>query len=268
MSSTSFGLVLVIAGAPRVAIFVWASWKLSRKHWWRYWITIDNVLLLTTVISVVYGYMLLRVPSALPKKDSGALAWRIAAVVSLPILMNSFNGNFRILVKMFPWTPLTIFIYKSLRIYAVVVGTVTQLELRAKTVVGMDSGLLLLYITSQVSYHVSLLSRIPSWTAWQRTMEAKSKAALNAGVPLTLDEEAIAAQKNPTTLAAIASGYHSFDEEIEDNIHYYQNGGNDPAVQFQKGTNDDSAVSVNISAMNALRAEPPVYTTDEESANF
>lgn len=222
------------------------------------------MLLLTAVISIAYGYMLLRPPPNTEGKE-GQLAWRIAAVVSLPFLMGAFNGNFRILVKMFPWTPVTIFIYKLLRIYAVVVGTVTQLELRFKHVSGMDSGLLLLYITSQVSYHVSLLSRIPSWTAWQRTMEAKAKAAQVAGVPLTLDEEAVAAMAVPATFATIAPAFVDFDEENEETITYFQNTGNDPALQMLKGTNDDASVPVNLETMNALRTEPFLYTTDEEN---
>lgn len=209
--------------------------------------------------------MLLRPPATAVGKE-GELGWRIAAVVSLPFLMGAFNGNFRILVKMFPWTPVTIFIYKLLRIYAVVIGTVTQLELRFKTVSGMDSGLLLLYITSQVSYHVSLLSRIPSWTAWQRTMEAKAKAAINAGVTLTLDEKAMAASQVPAAYTvAAATGYQSFDEENEETIGFFQNGGNDPALQMLRGTNDDAAVPVNLSAMNALRAEAVPYLTEGDS---
>ena len=262
--STSRISVLVIVGVPRIMVFIWASWKMSPKHWWRYWVTVDNVLLLTTVIAIVYGYMLLRLTPAVNVGAAGEYPWRVAAVVSLPILMSAFNGNFRILVKMFPWTPLTILIYKSLRIYAIIMGTVTQLELRNKTVNGMDSGLLLLYITSQVSYHVSLLSRIPSWTAWQRTMEAKAKAAQASGVPLTLDEEAIAAMPVPASFATIAAGYHSFDEENGETIHYFQNGGNDPALQILRGTNDDAAVPVNLSALNSLRAEAPAYITEGE----
>ena len=219
--------VLVIAVVPRVAIFIWASWKLSRKHWWRYWITIDNVLLLTVVIAIVYGYMLLKLPIDTTPETAGALEWRIAAVVSLPIIMSAFNGNFRILVKMYPWTPLTIFIYKALRIYAVVVGTITQLELRTKTVTGMDLGILLLYITSQVSYHVSLLARIPSWTSWQRSMETRARAAKEAGVHLTLDEHAVASNpsKHASAIVNLSAGYGSYDDENEDALHYFQHGG-------------------------------------------
>jgi ABC-type xylose transport system permease subunit len=257
--------VLVLASPPRVAVFVWASWSLSKKNWWRYWITIDNVLLLTIVISIIYSYMLLKVPAAI-EHLAGDLGWRIAAVVSLPTIMSAFNGNFRILVKMYPWTPATIFIYKVLRIYAVVTGTITQLNLRTTNVDGMDPGLLILYVSSQVSYHVSLLSRIPSWTAWQRSMEAKAKAAKEAGVNLTLDS----ASQSPKFFSALANndalGYTSFDEENEESIQFFQNSGNDPAVSLQLGTNDDAAIPVDLSNMKSLQQDThAILSGDEES---
>ena len=238
---------MVVAGPPRIAIFVWASWRLNTKNWWRYWLTIDNVLMLTAVISIVYAYMLLK----LPKQDdnvSGAFEWRMAAVVSFPMLMVAFNGNFRILVKMYPWTPLTILLYKSLRIYAVVLGTVVELVLRGKAVPGMDPGLVILYVSSQASYHVSLLAKIPSWTAWQRTVEAKAQAAHASGVPLTLDDSA---QTRRTGLppATLAAGYASYDEENDHAVQYFQTLGGSRSLS---PTLHDQALPVNINAETPL----------------
>ena len=123
-------------------------------------------------------------------------------------------------LKFYPFTPLSLLFYKFLRCYAAVVVTVVQLVLRRFVIVspcphaaltlpslrstgtpvaGLDSGLLILYISSarcyhvlaltlpwgarfaeQVAFHVTLLSKIPRWTAYKRALK-KPNAVVKAG---------------------------------------------------------------------------------------
>lgn len=219
--------------------------------------------MLTVVIAIVYGYMLLKVPIG-GINASGALEWRIAAVVGLPLLMSAFNGNFRILVKMYPWTPLTIMVYKCLRVYAVVLGTVSQLQLRGKNVPGMDPGLLILYVSSLASYHVSLLSRIPSWTAWQRSLEAKAKAAQAAGVPLVLDDVNTPKNINATTILAQSSPPSHAHHDHHGQYPFSTNS----TVNLSLDSSDESVLPIDLSTLNALQPSPDdIESADERTEN-
>lgn len=240
----------------RLAVFIFVSISQCKKNWWRYWVTFDNLLLLTVTVSIVYGFLLLKSPRP---EDAGDLTWRIASVALLPVIMTSFNGNFRIMVKMFPWTPGTIVVYKFLRLYAVVMGTVVQLNLRGKDVGGMDPALLILYVSSQVSYHVSLLSRIPSWTAWQRMIESKAKAAQATGAPLVLDDSSTTHDRH----SHIHDLHHlPYDEEDDESAHYHHAQSHTPLLKHT----DDITVPVNVTTVTQMRTNPSgLMSSDDQT---
>jgi len=174
-------IIFAATNPPRLVAFIWISRKLCPHTWWRHYVTLDNLQLNALVIYVINGWM---IATANDGDDvAGNTGWRSASIVLTPLLNVTFLGNFRIMVKHYPWTACTILIYKLLRCYAAIVITIVQLVLRrgsSAPVAGLDSGLLILYISQQVSFHVTLLSKIPSYTAYKRSKAAAQNVGLHA----------------------------------------------------------------------------------------
>ena len=45
--------VFGLTNPPRIAAFLWISWQLCPKTWWRYWLTLDNVQLNALCIYII-----------------------------------------------------------------------------------------------------------------------------------------------------------------------------------------------------------------------
>jgi len=76
-------------------------------------------------------------------------------------------------IKYYPWTKLTIFIYKFMRLFTVLATTSFQVLSKQLKISALDSTLLAIYLGVFISFNTGLLARIPSWTQHKRGLAKK-----------------------------------------------------------------------------------------------
>lgn len=146
---------------------------------------------------------------------NGSFGFRLAAVILQPVHQLAFNCSFRCMTKFFPWGPVTIMVYKFVRLYAATVAMILYLLIKANGTIGLDSSVLLVHLSLRIhtqspltsdllsfdhrnqtsncsltkknakicvfvfffppkkpdtSYNLGLLTRVPSWTSYKRTV--------------------------------------------------------------------------------------------------
>lgn len=131
LSSNTPYIVFGVSSYPRIIGFLVISIMLQPKKWWIQYIKIDVLLLGVVSSSISYIYL---IAAAIPKGDP--LGWKVHACILYPLLFVALVGNFRCMLKYFPWngSRVMIFWYKLNRFYAPIVFTISSLVLEALSV--------------------------------------------------------------------------------------------------------------------------------------
>lgn len=118
-------IVNTVSSWVRIPIFFITSLVLSKK-WWKLWFRVDFLLVayLSSAISYVFTLMSRAAANGLSPTDG----WYVASDISYGLLMLAFVGNFRVMLKHFPFTSRSLWIYKIVRFYHALFFVVTFLS--------------------------------------------------------------------------------------------------------------------------------------------
>jgi len=120
------GLIFVLDGDSPWIIWGFAYWirfggflgvsiLVNRQRWWTQWRRLDAIFCF--VLASCFSYGLAAYTTA---RDDGNLpldSWRIHSIVGYPFLIFSYSGAVRVLVKWYPWSRGSAFVYKCLLLF-------------------------------------------------------------------------------------------------------------------------------------------------------
>lgn len=140
---------------PRIALYMWLSFLLERKLWWKQYVKIDTLLLGVVGSSIAYIYLI-----AASSRRGEDRRWKAHACALYPILFFVLVGNFRCMVKWYPWqgSRIKILLYKLVRFYAAVLLTVNSLVVKALS----ENVAAVAYFGTTLSLLVGMLSIVVS----------------------------------------------------------------------------------------------------------
>lgn len=111
-------LVFVLTAIPRVILFVCIDIALNWKWWWKRYLRVDS--LLVTAIASMISY------TALVMAQPGDIVFRSIAVASYGPVLFCLVGHIRNMCKWFDFNGYTVFIYKLMRFYHVVIFILSE----------------------------------------------------------------------------------------------------------------------------------------------
>jgi uncharacterized membrane protein len=122
--------VYVITGVLRVGVFMVNAKFLSRHHFKEIMTEIDLLLLVAMGSCVSYGAFTMSFNSV--SGNNGSVLLRSAAVAVYVLLTIGMVYQIRAMLKFFPWTTTTIWIYRFVRVYAAVFYIITEVAIEER----------------------------------------------------------------------------------------------------------------------------------------
>lgn len=115
LSSESYNLLSCCSGPPRYIVSIIISYILAGRDIWRYYILIDNFLILGILSVTSYYFLIL---SGEGKTVLDVLAW-----LNFLIIVFLYSGHFRIIMKLAEWSSKRVIFYKLVKVYSTLLYT-------------------------------------------------------------------------------------------------------------------------------------------------
>jgi hypothetical protein len=112
---------------PRIAIFILCSVLIAGKAFWCYYLKIDVILVGGIGSAISFIFMLIENPDVPNDHPSGLT---VHASVMYCAIIFCLIGNYRVLLRWYPWTVTKLWLYKLVRFYACVFFLVQQVVAR------------------------------------------------------------------------------------------------------------------------------------------
>lgn len=105
---TSYEILSVVSGPPRLIASIYVAYKLAGGELWRYYVLMDNLAALGILSIICYYYF------TFGEEVTGL---RVAAWINYLLIVLLFNGHYRVLMKKMKWDSQRVIIYKFIKIY-------------------------------------------------------------------------------------------------------------------------------------------------------